>query len=815
MEDNWEPPFPRNDLDTECSAISILSSPLSTPGSLSPSPPTSPARSEEARFISAVSVYGEEKFTSSLLFRRSGGFKNLSIDIPNKPKDSRSSKSAIVRETLDEIEEKQNTFFVMEKDLILPLLPEENSIRDLIDSDKYRNARIQHLEPLKYQPAGLRAELKPYQLEGLSFLLHLKNNGVGGILGDEMGLGKTIQTLSLFLHIRETEDIQCTICPPFLVICPLSVLDNWVSEVTKWTPGLNATKFHGSQAEKAQIKSFIAAKKAGKGHVESKPMPDIILTTFDTLLSDRAWFSRVFVWKYVVLDEGHRIKNSESKRAQALRAIKSEFKLVLTGTPVQNNLRELWSLFNWLYPNIFVPSTSEVFEQAFSLGEGRVDREFLEHAKRFLGLVMLRREKDSAEIGITIPSKTEITLSVPLSDLQHSWYLKALTGIDQMSYGDLRKPGSTSYNRAIGNILMELRKCSIHPYMLDDALPDPYEPGDHIAINSGKFVVLQKLVEQFVFMDKKKVIIFSGFDQALNICEDLFFTLKENGLRFEYVRLDGKTSRAWRNLNIHLFNSDERYRIFLISTRAGGEGINLTSASTVVFLDEDWNPQAMRQAEARVHRIGQTQPVTVFRLYSRGTVEEQIRCRVDKKVYLASKVTDSVQSPCVDTPFSPGGVRNTNCADTTTTNGSLVASLRRAAFSGNHLDTKYLTSLDWETLLKKCTNNQKPDEGLLGPIMTDEDEEAWLRRVEKVKTNIFQGLKIDTTARSSPKVQENPDLGLARAERRIGKKRTVKIDGYDVLRSDLRQPVPMTKDQGKNDTTVEFVHEIVSLNTHS
>ena len=174
---------------------------------------------------------------------------------------------------------------------------------------------------------SLRAVLKPYQLEGLSFLLYLRENGIGGILGDEMGLGKTLQALALFQAIKESDDNLNDGNAPFLVVCPLSVLETWVAEVSKWTPELSVMKYHGSAAERDRMKKKLAGQRR-KGCLK---LPDILLTSYETLLSDVAWFRRVFVWRYLVLDEGHRIKNAKSKRALGLSRIRAHYKLVLTG----------------------------------------------------------------------------------------------------------------------------------------------------------------------------------------------------------------------------------------------------------------------------------------------------------------------------------------------------------------------------------------------------------------------------------------------------------------------------------------------------
>jgi SWI/SNF-related matrix-associated actin-dependent regulator of chromatin subfamily A member 5 len=194
------------------------------------------------------------------------------------------------------------------------------------------------------------------------------------------------------------------------------------------------------------------------------------------------------------------------------------------------------------------------------------------------------------------------------------------------------------------NLLMQLRKVCNHPYQILNAEPDPYHTGDHVITASGKFIVLEKLLNELVIKQKKKILIFSGFTKMLDLVEEMLLLRGGDGTRFRSVRIDGSTARARRNLGIRMFNDlESEYRVMLISTRAGGLGINLATASDVVLLDQDWNPQITLQAEARAHRIGQKNPVTVYKLVSQGTVEEQMMGRIQKKLYLSAKVTEAMQ----------------------------------------------------------------------------------------------------------------------------------------------------------------------------
>ena len=332
--------------------------------------------------------------------------------------------------------------------------------------------------------------MKPYQLSGLSFLVYLQRNGLSGILGDEMGLGKTLQTLSLVQYLKESrgqtqhsgEDRPC------LVVCPLSVLSSWMAESRKWTPGLKVLRFHGPVHERNRLKRIAAgeedmygnsthhalkkknkrAKAAGRDVIELDPETDeddsagvdLIVTTYETFSAEQSWFKRAFVWKYVILDEGHKIKNDLSQISTALQGLGAEYRLILTGTPLQNNLVELWALLHWyvsspflisslhstyqhlstrLYPEVFTERTAELFKTSFDLTRGKVSTKVMDDARRLLELIMLRRMKNSPGVELNLPPKTDVLLFVPLTPMQRFWYTRLLTRADQGLLEDLFK----------------------------------------------------------------------------------------------------------------------------------------------------------------------------------------------------------------------------------------------------------------------------------------------------------------------------------------------------------------------------------------
>lgn len=786
------------------------------------------------------------------------------------------ARNRVRQEIADHTKPKRDAFLLAHSEYFLPLLPETSYIDKLQrvhamndeDEPEYRAH-----EKLTKQPDMVKALMKPYQLDGLSFLVHMYHNGMSAILGDEMGLGKTLQTLALFAHLSENEPKKGE-NRPHLVVCPLSVLSSWINEAKRWTPDLNVLRFHGPKAERDRMKLEAQGKidkygnqtlkarnknretRTAKGsrvvdldepeYIDAKPI-DVVVTTYETFTSEQSWFKTAFVWRYCVLDEGHKVKNEKSEISRAVQGLNAEFRLLLTGTPLQNNLKEMWALLRWLYPDVFTEKTGEKFDEAFNLTKGKVSTNFMDDARRLLELIMLRRMKNTPGVNLGLPPKEEIQLYVPLTPMQRFWYTRLLTKAGNGVLEDLFKGAkdkelvsrqqeaienqkidllakvdqqitdvkteaddvwaeskeimeqalqndqadtNTSDWRKLMNLIMQLRKVCIHPYVFVGARPDPYDPGDHIRTASGKFVVLDKLIDELVIKQKKKILIFSGFTETLNLCEDMLFCLKDANTQnapFRYQRIDGGTGRAMRNLAIRMFNQkNSDFRVMLISTRAGGLGINLASASDVVFMDEDWNPQITLQAEARAHRIGQTQKVTVYKICTQGTVEEQMMGRIRKKLYLSAKITESMRSIHADSEPSLKRKRGPSSQfldDDAPQLGTtqLKSLIRRGAqtLSRPELDVTEMLGWSWETTLKKCKDNA--DDPQAADQQAEIDEEKWLNTMEKVECAVFDGKRhqreIDQAAKA-----EGP---IARADRRVGKNTTVMIDGFAINKESL------------------------------
>lgn len=581
---------------------------------------------------------------------------------------------------------------------------------------------------------------------------------------------------------------------------------------------------------------------------------DVVVTSYEVYEREKTWFRRAFVWRYVVLDEGHKIKNEKTNIATSLQGLAAEYRLILTGTPLQNNLTELWALLHWLYPDVFSENTSQLFSDAFNLTLGKNNLSVMDSARRLLELAMLRRMKESKGVNLDLPKKTEVVVYLPLTPMQRFWYKRLLTRMDKglleglfkvkatdtaelkveatgdavqlggllgsaVVPGEDNSVGGDSVGdfdgdewtetrkiveqqvenesnpnpndgkwRKLMNLLMQLRKCCNHPYLLPNAEPeDAADLASSLMLASSKMVFLDKLLEELCIKQGKKVLIFSGFTKMLDVCED-FMHLKGGGdwSRFKYGRLDGTTPRARRNLAIRLFNSDPAYKVMLISTRAGGLGINLASASDVVMLDTDWNPQADLQAQARAHRIGQVNPVTVYRLITQGTVEEQMMGRILKKLYLSAKVTETMRDIHTSTHTSSTTASTTSDDLPTLSTGQLMSLVRAGsrAIARPEISPTEMLKWDWPTMIQKCREYQETHSSdISGTTDTTDaaDEEAerrWLSELERVESRVFEGKLHSTTAPS------NRDIALSwtRESRRLGMERVVMINGHAVLK---------------------------------
>ncbi|KAF8438771.1 SNF2 family N-terminal domain-containing protein, partial [Terfezia claveryi] len=562
--------------------------------------------------------------------------------------------------------------------------------------------------------------MKPYQLEGLDWLCSLYENGLNGILADEMGLGKTLQTIAFLAFLREKGSFG-----PFLVVAPVSTLTNWVAEIEKFTPDMPCVLYHGTPQERESIRSK-RLKAVG-------PNFPIICTSYELIMKDRKYLQR-YSWAFIIIDEGHRIKNLNCKLIKELKSYTSANRLLLTGTPLQNNLAELWSLLNFLLPDIF--DDLDVFQEWFDFsalrekeGLGQIleaDRktQIVQSLHAILKPFLLRRVK--ADVITQLPPKREYVLYAPLTKEQKELYQALVDGkgkewlvaklISNHTKQDTpdtdhlskkkpslfplpakqdppatttfyttapltsplpppqRKRTRTSYyelsedewldhldaetlyhtspspspsdsicssyqsqlllatkeisSKKLQNLIMQLRLCcnSPHQFYWPWSPPDTTPPDSSLITSSGKLLLLDRLLPELLARGHK-VLIFSQFATTLDILYDYAYTLRG----WKCARIDGSVKLEERREQIDLFNKNPDWKVFLLSTRAGGQGINLTAADTVILFDSDWNPMMDLQAQDRAHRIGQRKPVVVFRFATGGTVEERLLERAEGK----------------------------------------------------------------------------------------------------------------------------------------------------------------------------------------
>jgi ATP-dependent DNA helicase len=489
--------------------------------------------------------------------------------------------------------------------------------------------------------------LRDYQLEGIRWLCNLFENGLNGILADEMGLGKTIQVIGLIAHLK-AQGVR----GPFLIAAPLSTLMNWANEFRKWVPSINIVVYHGNKVARRAMR----AKQLHKSRRSDANFP-VIITSYEMIMQDAKSFNNLgFVWKYVIIDEGHRLKNMDCRLVRELKRARSENRLLLTGTPLQNNLTELWALLNFILPDVF--DDLELFESWFSFASvntttahpdseqaglltGDKRAEIVSKLHEILRPFLLRRLK--SDVVQDMPSKTEIFVYCPMTALQREYYTmimnRTLEAAMEAKYGKklYRTMRASFKTSSLRNRAMQLRKCCNHPYLFDEPTDGngQLETDERLVQASGKLVVLDRMLRA-LRREGHKVLIFSQMTRVLDILED-FLDLRG----YSHCRLDGSTKLDTRQEQVDAFNKtkagsaavadDDSMFCFLLSTRAGGLGINLVSADTVIFFDSDWNPQQDNQAQDRCHRIGQTRHIAVYRLVTENSFENRMLQRAFDK----------------------------------------------------------------------------------------------------------------------------------------------------------------------------------------
>uniref|UniRef100_A0A671N8Y6 Chromodomain-helicase-DNA-binding protein 7-like n=1 Tax=Sinocyclocheilus anshuiensis TaxID=1608454 RepID=A0A671N8Y6_9TELE len=482
--------------------------------------------------------------------------------------------------------------------------------------------------------------LREYQLEGVNWLLFNWYNTRNCILADEMGLGKTIQSIT-FLHEIYLKGIH----GPFLVIAPLSTIPNWEREFRTWTE-LNVVVYHGSQASRKTIQAYEMYYRDTPGRViKGSYKFHAIITTFEMILTDCPELRSV-PWRCVIIDEAHRLKNRNCKLLEGLKMMDMEHKVLLTGTPLQNTVEELFSLLNFLEPDRFPSELT--FMQEF--GDLKTEEQ-VQKLQGILKPMMLRRLKEDVEKNLA--PKEETIIEVELTNVQKKYYRAIL----EKNFAFLSKSGGGGGGGGGGsngpnllNTMMELRKCCNHPYLINGAEEKIMEefreshPLDHPEFHlqamiqaAGKLVLIDKLLPKLK-AGGHRVLVFSQMVRCLDILEDYLIQR-----RYPYERIDGRVRGNLRQAAIDRFSRPDSDRfVFLLCTRAGGLGINLTAADTCIIFDSDWNPQNDLQAQARCHRIGQSKAVKIYRLITRNSYEREMFDKASLKLGLDKAVLQSM-----------------------------------------------------------------------------------------------------------------------------------------------------------------------------
>uniref|UniRef100_A0A0E0CB45 Uncharacterized protein n=1 Tax=Oryza meridionalis TaxID=40149 RepID=A0A0E0CB45_9ORYZ len=565
--------------------------------------------------------------------------------------------------------------------------------------------------------------LYDYQLQGLQWLIDNFKTRRSVILADEMGLGKTVQVVCFLYHIIK----ESLTASPALILAPKSILLQWEKEFCQWASDLNVIVYQGDRDSRKCIQVHEMYSSDGK------PLFDALVTSYEFVQIDKAVLQK-FKWSTIVIDEAHRMKKLDCNLAACLKRYCSEFRLLLTGTPLQNNIMELFSLLHYIDPDEFSDPKADGLFSPIESGRDLTMDEKVARIHNILKPRMLRRMKSDV-LTDSMPVKKWVEVPCALAGSQRELYINIL----EKNYSKLNSAIRNGRKLSLNNILMELRKCCNHPVGLEVGQQATEDVFLSLVASSGKLQLLHKLLPRLKERGNR-VLIFSQMTRMLDILEDFLCSLGYN-----YARIDGQTSLSARQESIKEYNNiDSETFIFLMSTRAGGLGVDLPGADRVIIYDPDFNPFMDLQAQSRAHRIGQTRPVVVYQLITKCSVEEKILQKSKQKLAIENMLMNSSKKPSADELQS------------ILLHGAKTIVDRKISATSIHYDNEAI-----ENLLKldpstgeKCSSD---DNGYLGSIVSFahgvEDEAPSSPKVEDLKV-----LKPAT-----PKV----DLGRGKRQRKV------------------------------------------------
>ncbi|KAI9359264.1 SNF2 family N-terminal domain-containing protein [Zopfochytrium polystomum] len=644
---------------------------------------------------------------------------------------------------------------------------EEFHSRKLINSSKFANYASGTRRPPPSEWSKMEESpvyknsmcLRPYQLEGLNWLLFCWYHRQNSILADEMGLGKTVQSTVFMNYLYQ----RCNVKGPFLVVTPLSTIGNWEREIQTWTD-LNVVVYHGKDMARNLIVETEYYYRDANGEVIPQVYKfDVILTTYEMTINGASQL-RPVPWRCVILDEAQRLKNKASKVSEALKTYKMEHKVLLTGTPLQNSLEELWSLLNFIEPEKF--SSEKAFQAEYGTLNGAND---VKKIQAILKPLMLRRLKEDVEKSI--PMKEETIVEVELTTMQKKWYRSIL----ERNFTWLKQGLNKKSNMPnLINTMLELRKCCIHPFLLRGAEETIYSDFDAdtpekqysaLVQASGKMVLIDKLLRKLK-AGGHKVLIFSQMTKCLDLIQDYL-----RGQKWGFERIDGSVRGDVRQASIDRFSSPESESfVFLLCTKAGGVGINLTVADTVIIFDSDWNPQNDLQAQSRVHRIGQTKPVQIYRLITRNTYEREMFDRASLKLGLDRAILQRM-----DANSAYGGAEEMDSKAPQLSKAEIEALLKKGAY-GAFLDDEASQTFceeDIDQILQRRTqvikqdSNAKSEQGSIfskatfshggatSPVQLDiNDPDFWDKVAQKAELTVTEQAPVNDLIMTEPRARK-------------------------------------------------------------